>query len=136
MKTQQMSDDSKPIRLGKVQLEIMMVLWTKGEATARDITDTLSSQKPVAHSTVQTLLRDLEAKGAITHESQERTFAFKPLVRREDVLASSVRDLVQRVFQGSAYDLVAQLLKEEKVSEGELMRLKSLIEKHQKETDK
>jgi BlaI family penicillinase repressor len=60
-----------PPRLGKVQLEIMQVLWERGEATAREITDTLCLSTPIAHSTVQTLLRKLELKGAVSHENRE-----------------------------------------------------------------
>ncbi len=123
----------KPLRIGKVQLDIMNVIWEKGETTAREITDELCRQKAIAHSTVQTLLRNLEAKGAITHEKQDRTFTFKPLIHREDVQASSAHDLLTRVFQGSAYDLVSHLLKEERIEKDELLRLRELIENHAKE---
>jgi len=57
----------KEMKLGKVQLEIMKVLWQYGDATARQITDELSKTEEIAHSTVQTLLRKLEAKGAVEH---------------------------------------------------------------------
>jgi predicted transcriptional regulator len=52
-------------RLGKVQLQIMQILWQRGQATAKEITDELNRHKPTAHSTVQTLLRKLEDKGAV-----------------------------------------------------------------------
>jgi BlaI family transcriptional regulator, penicillinase repressor len=68
-----------PPRLGKVQLQIMGVLWARGQATAREITEALCRKAPIAHSTVQTLLRDLEEKGAVTHDVQGRTFVFRPL---------------------------------------------------------
>ena len=57
-------------RLGRVQLLIMQVLWDKGRATARQITDAINASEPIAHSTVQTLLRGLEEKGSIAHEAQ------------------------------------------------------------------
>ena len=52
-------------QLGRVQLLIMQVLWEKRRATAREITQALSESEPVAHSTVQTLLRGLEDKGSV-----------------------------------------------------------------------
>jgi BlaI family transcriptional regulator, penicillinase repressor len=55
-------------RFGKMQLKIMQVLWALGRATARDITGALNRTESVAHSTVQTLLRKLEVKGAVAHE--------------------------------------------------------------------
>lgn len=119
-----------PPRLGKVQLQIMQVLWRHGEATARQITDelNLAATPPLAHSTVQTLLRKLEAKGAVTHDAQERTFVFKPLFRQSEVSETAASDLLARVFQGSVYGLVSHLLKSETVSPDELKRLRQLID--------
>ena len=52
-------------RLGRVQLVIMQVLWQRGRATAREITDAINQKEPIAHSTVQTLLRGLEEDHAV-----------------------------------------------------------------------
>ena len=67
-------------KLGRVQLLIMQVLWGKQQATAREITDAISEREPIAHSTVQTLLRGLEEKKAVDHNAEGRTFVFFPLV--------------------------------------------------------
>ena len=117
-----------PPRLGKVQLEIMQVLWDRGEATAREITDALCLSAPIAHSTVQTLLRKLEAKGAVAHESRERVFVFRPLSRQSEVSESAARDLLTRLFGGSVYGLVSHLLKHESISQDELRRLRELMD--------
>jgi BlaI family penicillinase repressor len=114
-------------KLGKVQLQIMEVLWRQGAATAREITDELSRQTPIAHSTVQTLLRKLEAKGAVRHEEQGRTFVFKPVYEQTEVAASATNDLLTRIFKGSVSGLVAHLLKHEQVSPEEMKRLRQLI---------
>ena len=118
-----------PQKLGKVQLQIMQVLWQRGQATAREITDDLCQNAPIAHSTVQTLLRKLEAKGAVAHDSDDRTFVFRPLYRQAEVSASATRDLLERVFGGSVYGLVSHLLKNEAVSPEELARLRQLIDR-------
>jgi BlaI family penicillinase repressor len=117
-----------PPRLGKVQLEIMQVLWERGEATAREITDTLCLSTPIAHSTVQTLLRKLEVKGAVSHENRERVFIFRPISQQSEVSQSAARDLLTRVFGGSVYGLVSHLLKHETISEEEMQRLRRLID--------
>src|SRR5688500_1450616 len=107
-------------KLGEVQLQIMQVLWQKGKATAREITDELSRRKPIAHSTVQTLLRKLESKGAVTHEVEDRTFVFRPVHQETDVTTTATRDLLARLFDNSVSGLVAHLLKHEKISRKEL----------------
>lgn len=117
-----------PPKLGKVQLQIMQVLWDRGEATAREITDTLCQTAPIAHSTTQTLLRKLEDKGAVAHESRERVFVFRPLSRQSEVSESAARDLLTRVFGGSVYGLVSHLLKHETISDDEMKRLRALID--------
>ncbi len=115
-------------KLGKVQLQIMQILWERGEATAREITDALNQVDPVAHSTTQTLLRKLEAKDAVTHTVQDRVFVFRPLSREADISESAARDLLTRVFGGSVYGLVSHLLKYEPISEDEMQRLRALID--------
>src|SRR4051812_41498613 len=106
-------------RLGRVQLRIMKVLWDRGHATAKELTEALSHDKPIAHSTVQTLLRKLGQKGAVPHTADDRTFVFRAAVDEQSVTRSTTRDLIERVFGGSAAGLVAYLLREERISRGE-----------------
>lgn len=115
------------VRLGRVQLRIMQVLWERRRATAREITDVLNADEPIAHSTVQTLLRGLEAKNAAAHEIEGRTFVFYPVVASEQVTRSVTRDLLDRVFDGSVTNLVSHLLKNEKVSPKELKEIRRLV---------
>jgi BlaI family penicillinase repressor len=124
------------VRLGSVQLKIMRVLWIRGEVSAREITDELCESQEIAHSTVQTLLRKLEAKGAVAHERRERTFYFRPLIAENQVSRSAAHDLLSRVFQGSVVGLVANLLDHEEVSKEELARLRKLIDEKTDEGDR
>ncbi|HLK15134.1 MAG TPA: BlaI/MecI/CopY family transcriptional regulator [Fimbriimonadaceae bacterium] len=122
------------ITLGSVQLRIMRVLWDEGEASARRITEVLSETRPIAHSTVQTLLRQLAVKKAVTHEKQDRTFVFRPLVAEGEVSRSAAHDLLSRVFQGSISGLVGHLLDNESLPPDELARLRALVNSKVKET--
>jgi BlaI family penicillinase repressor len=117
-------------KLGKVQLRIMQVLWpSSGTATARHITDELSKTSPIARSTVQTLLRQMESKGLIDHAVDAAgVFQFRALVAQEDIAETAAGDLLDRMFQGSLYSLVAHLLKPEKFSAEELQQLRDLID--------
>ena len=115
------------IRMGAVQLRIMRALWQKGRATARELTEALSRKKPIAHSTVQTLLRQLEAKGAVAHDVQHRTFVFHPLVTEQQVRRSATKELLSRVYDGSAFGLVAHLLRNERISKSEMRRIRQLL---------
>jgi BlaI family penicillinase repressor len=114
-------------RLGRVQLKIMQVLWQRGHASAREITDALNQTEPIAHSTVQTLLRKLEAKGAISHAVEDRTFVFHSQVKEDKVKRGAVSDLLDRMFGSSIAEMVAYLLENEHVSREELDRIRKLI---------
>jgi BlaI family penicillinase repressor len=129
-----MSMRKPEIRLGKVQHRIMQFLWERGEATAREITDHLSVADAIAHSTVQTLLRKLEHKGAVHHVERDRVFYFSPLAARSEVTTSSTREFLNRVFQGSATGLVSHVLENEKFSPEELAQLRQLIDSYEEKT--
>jgi BlaI family transcriptional regulator, penicillinase repressor len=122
-----------PTQLGRVQLLIMQVLWNKRRATAREITDAINAAEPIAHSTVQTLLRGLEEKGSISHEAEGRTFVFFPLVAEDKFKRTATRDLIERVFGGNAGMLVTHLLKNEKVSREEVDEIRKLISRRGKD---
>src|SRR5450432_259903 len=113
-------------KLGAVQLEIMKILWARGEATAREITDSLEAQHHLAHSTVQTLLRKLEIKGAICRDDSSRIFVFRPLWREADTTAGATSDLLVRKFGGSVSGLVSHLLSHEKISPDEMAKLREM----------
>ncbi len=115
-------------QLGRMQFRIMQVLWDRGRASAREITEALNEAEPVAHSTVQTLLRQLEAKGAVGHEAEGRTFVFLPRLKEDKVKKTAASDLLERVFGGSVGNLVAHLLKHERLSRAEVDELRRLID--------
>ena len=120
-------------KVGAVQHRIMRVLWEDGEATARHITDVMSREKEIAHSTVQTLLRKLETKGVVEHERKDRTFIFRATVPEQEVSRSAVQDLLGRVFHGSVAGLVAHVLETEDVPPEELRRLRDMVDERMRE---
>jgi BlaI family penicillinase repressor len=120
-------------QLGRMQFRIMQVLWDRQRANAREITEALNETERVAHSTVQTLLRQLEAKGAVGHEAKDRTFVFFPRVKEDRVKRTAARDLLDRVFGGNVGSLVAHLLKNERMSRDELDELHRLIDQFQRD---
>ncbi len=109
-------------------MKIMHVLWERGRASAREITDWLNRDEPIAHSTVQTLLRKLEAKGAVGHETVDRTFVFFHRIAEENVRRGATHDLVERIFGGSTARLMSYLLENESVSKQELDEIRRLVD--------
>ena len=121
------------VQLGRLQFRIMQVLWDRGRASAREITDALNEAEPTAHSTVQTLLRQLEAKGAAGHEADGRTFVFFAKVPEDRVKRTAVRDVLERVFGGDVGGLLAHLIRSEGLSRTELDELRAMIDEARKD---
>ena len=118
--------------LSRRERQIMDVLYRRESATAAEIMENLPDAP--GYSAVRALLRILEQKGHIRHEERAGKYVFMPTMRRDQAKRSALRHLVQTFFDGSAEDAVAALLdtKSSKLTEQELDRLQTLIDKARK----
>lgn len=123
-------------RLADLQLAIMHVLWDRGEATVSDVQKALAPGRPLAYTTVGTMLSKMEVNGQVTHRVDGRVNVYRATLPRETVSRSMVSDLAQRLCAGDITQLVCHLLDECDVSRDELTALKKLIrQKEQELTD-
>jgi len=106
----------------------MAVLWERHTATVADVVAGMKRKRAVNYSTVQTILRILEAKGYVAHEKVARAFIYRPRVDERQARRRALRHLVTRLFNGSPSLLVLNVLEDEKIESEELQRLKKLIE--------
>ena len=113
--------------LTEVELELMEVLWEKGEATVSEIVEALPEER-LAYSSVLTMMRILEHKGYVSHEKEGRAFVYRPVVDRRQAQKSVLGYLLRRFFNDSPELLVVNLLEDEKISPTEVKRLKEMIE--------
>jgi len=123
-------------RFGRQQFRIMLVLWERGRATAREITEALNREEPIAHSTVQTLLRQLEKKGAITHDMEDRTFIFRPLRNQDTARGNATRNVLDRLFDGSPAELIWHLLEHEEITPEEREEIRAIVQELVKKSEK
>jgi len=119
--------------LTELQLAILRVLWERTEASAADITEALRPERGLAQTTIATILSRLEKRGIVGHETRSRQFVFRPMVTESEVRQSMVSELTERLFEGDVTALVSHLLTDREISPGDLARVKSLIESHEKE---
>ena len=119
------------IRLGRLELQIMNVVWDRGKATVHDVKNALSRRKP-AYSTILTMMRKLEAKGYLEHEVDGRTYVYRPLISQQAVRQGVLGDLVERLFEGSTSLLLTSLVEQNRISENELREIRKLIEERGK----
>ena len=118
------------MKLGGRQLAIMRVLWSQGEATVADIQGLLDVDKPLAYTTVATVLSRMEQKGLVTHRAEERVYYYRPAISESETGETIVGEVVERVFGGSPAELVNHLLASDQVDAEELKRIKSLVREY------
>ncbi|MCA8981405.1 MAG: BlaI/MecI/CopY family transcriptional regulator [Planctomycetes bacterium] len=118
---------SRSHRLGELQLAIMRVLWSEGEATVAAVHEALKDQGDRALTTIATMLKKMEAKGVVTHRTDGRQFVYRPTVSEEAVRRTMVRDLTSSLFAGDVAALVTHLIAEERIDADELAELRAKI---------
>jgi BlaI family transcriptional regulator, penicillinase repressor len=104
------------------EAQIMDVVWRLEEATAEQVRDAIPG-KP-HDSTVRTLMRVLEAKGYLAHETRGKAYIYRATVGRQKAQRLALRNVLTRFFAGSAEDLVLRLIEDEDLSPDRLEELR------------
>jgi predicted transcriptional regulator len=120
------------IRLGRVELQIMNVVWEKGQATVHDVKDVLGQGRKPAYSTILTMMRKLEAKGYLEHDVHERTYVYRPTISKKVVRHGMLGDVLDRLFEGSPSLLLNSLVEQDRISEKELIQIRKLIKERER----
>ncbi len=118
----------KSRRLTDLELEVMHVVWELGCGTVRQVHDVLAERRPIAYTTVMTMMNILEEKEYLKRSKQGRAYVYEPIHPKQEILSSMVEDFVSRVFEGSAKPLVLRLLRDHKLSKRELDEISRMIE--------
>ncbi|MCZ6916247.1 MAG: BlaI/MecI/CopY family transcriptional regulator [Gemmatimonadetes bacterium] len=123
------SDQKSYQDLTDLQLALMEVLWTRGEATVSQVQEGLLETRGLAMTTVATLLSRLEKRGVVTHRTEGRQYVYRPSVSREEVCESMVSALTNRLFRGDVTALLSHLLTASEISPGDLAEVRRMIER-------
>src|SRR5215213_7193826 len=115
------------VHLTDLQLSIVRVLWARGECTVVDVQEALLPERPLAQTTVATLLTRLEKRGVVSHGTQGRQFVYKAEVTESLVRRSMVEELTDMLFEGSPTALISHLIAERDIEAGDLDEVKRLI---------
>jgi predicted transcriptional regulator len=109
------------------ELEILKILWRRGEATVREVYQEMSQELPIVQNTVQAFLRTMEEKRLVRHRLVGRTFIYVPAIEREPTQGRLVSGLLERVFDGALDQLVHSALSLRQPTADELARLEVLL---------
>src|SRR5688500_17113385 len=108
-------------------LAIMKVVWRLQKATVRDVYEALRAERPLAYTTVMTMMRILDDKGFLKKTMADRAHVYRPVKPRHQVIGAMVRDFVDRVFDGASDSLLLHLAKDNKLTDKQRKVVKKLI---------
>lgn len=115
----------KTEQLTPLELEIMNVLWEVAPANVQAVQQML--KRDLAYTTVQTMLNILQRKGKVRRTLKDRAYFYRPAVSRQQVVSKHITDVVDRLFGGSAENLVMSLLETKHLTPQKLARLNKLV---------
>jgi BlaI family penicillinase repressor len=109
--------------MGQVEQLVMDYIWTHGPSSSEACREGLASSRPMKDSTIRTVLRRLEEKGYLTHETQGRTFIYKASDARQNVAVRAVKGIIDRFCGGSAEQLLLGMVDNAVLNRKQLERL-------------
>lgn len=113
--------------LSKLQVAVMRVLWDRHEATPAEVHRILSRSRPLAITTVATLLARLEKRGAVTHRREGRALVYRAAVSERQVRRTMLGGLVRSLFRSDPGEVVSHLLAERDVSASDIAKIHDLL---------
>jgi len=119
------------VKLAKREEQIMKVFWDLKKAFIRDVIPHLPDPKP-HYNSVATIVKILEDKGFLGHETVGNMYSYFPVVDREDYQGHAMKDIVSQYFDNSYPQMLAYFAKEQNLSEEELSEILNIIKNNKK----
>jgi predicted transcriptional regulator len=118
-----------PPRPTDSELEILRALWERGEATVREVQETVERRRPAGYTTVLKLLQIMTEKGLVQRDESERAHVYRARRQRQETEKQLVGDLLDRAFGGSSSRLVLQALASKTASPEEIAEIRQFLDR-------
>src|SRR5215831_2742741 len=124
-----MTESRKPTA---AELEILQVLWDRGPCTVRDVHEALHEKKDLGYTTVLKLMQIMTTKGLVRRDEKQRAHVYEAYQPAERTKRQFAADMLQRVFDGSASDLMMHALAGHAASKEEMDELRRLLDEYER----
>ena len=114
------------------ELEILQVIWKKGQCTVRDVHEELAKNKDAGYTTTLKLMQIMHDKGLVERDTTAKTHLYKAVITREQAQQTALDKIISTVFKGSTSDLVIQALGHHRASKDEIDAIKDYLKKFEK----
>jgi BlaI family penicillinase repressor len=113
----------------EVEMQILRILWDLRPSPVREIHRCLEAAKGTSYSTTVKMLAVMLAKGLVTRDEQAQPHIYQPTLTRDKAGKRLVRDLIDKVYNGSAHSLVLQALSTQRATQEERDEIRRLLDR-------
>jgi BlaI family penicillinase repressor len=114
------------------ELEILQIIWEKGQCTVRDVHEVLEKTKDAGYTTTLKLMQIMHDKGLVERDTSAKTHLYKAVITREQAQNTAVNKIISTVFNGSPAQLIMQVLGNQHSSKAELDMIKDYLNQLEK----
>jgi BlaI family penicillinase repressor len=122
-------------QISEAEFEVMKIVWKNAPISTNEVTDRLTKITDWSPKTIQTMLKRLVGKGALTYEKQSRVFVYTPLVKENEYVNHESNTFLERYYDGSIATMLSAYLDSDKLSDEEIENLRMLLSKGSKKGD-
>lgn len=115
-------------QISEAEYEVMKVVWKHAPINTNDITDMLTRTTSWSPKTIQTMIKRLVQKGALTYEKDSRVFVYTPTVQEEEYLEHQSSSFLKRYYNGNLAAMLNSYLSSDRLSDSEITQLRSLLD--------
>ncbi len=123
----------KPLpQISEAEFEVMKIIWRHAPISTNEVTDLLVKTSAWSPKTIQTLIKRLVTKGALSYEKQGRVFVYTPLVDRTEYIRQESNSFLNRFYDGNITAMLSAYIDNDRLSQTEIGQLRSLLSKDKK----
>lgn len=119
-------------QISEAEFEVMKVVWKYAPINTNEITEKLTQTTNWSPKTIQTLIKRLVSKKALTYEKQSRVFVYTPLIKEDEYIRRESNTFLNRFYDGNITSMLVSYIEDDKLSETEIDTLRSLLSEKQK----
>lgn len=116
-------------QISEAEYEVMKIVWKNAPVSTNEVTETLTSTTDWSPKTIQTMLKRLVNKGALTYVKEGRVFVYTPLVEEDEYISQKSSSFLSRYYDGELTSMVSAYLENDRLSDEEISELRSLLDR-------
>lgn len=114
-------------QISEAEFEVMKVVWKHAPISTNEITELLTKTTAWSPKTIQTLIKRLVTKGALSYEKQSRVFVYTPLVQENEYIGQESNSFLKRFYNGDITAMLSAYIENDKLSENDIESLRALL---------